>query len=85
MSPATLALLIPIIAIAGGILLKAYRTHIAHKQELMQHEIEIKGKASQQKVANLEEQVAQLTQRVVTLEALVTDSRYQLQKDIDAL
>ncbi|GLP94816.1 hypothetical protein [Paraferrimonas sedimenticola] len=85
MNPAILSLLIPLIAIGGGLMLTAYRSHLKHQKELAMHSAEIQGKASERQVSQMELEIEKLKQRVATLEAIVTDNTYQLRKDINEL
>ena len=76
MNSGVLALLIPIVAIVGGILLAAFKIHKEHGERNSDQEAEL---------ANMREQIAGLTERVKVLEELATDDVESLKREINNL
>ncbi|UYI49743.1 nitrite reductase [Vibrio natriegens] len=56
-----------------------------HKKELRALEVSERNAMSQEDQNNLKKQVVELKQRVEVLEKIVTDSKYQLDKEIASL
>ncbi|AEX24321.1 nitrite reductase [Vibrio natriegens] len=56
-----------------------------HKKELRALEVSERNAMSQEDQDNLKKQVVELKQRVEVLEKIVTDSKYQLDKEIASL
>ncbi|MEE3876698.1 MULTISPECIES: nitrite reductase [Vibrio] len=56
-----------------------------HKKELRALEVSERNAMSQEDQDNLKKQVMELKQRVEVLEKIVTDSKYQLDKEIASL
>ncbi|MGL4473218.1 MAG: hypothetical protein ACRCT7_01945 [Shewanella sp.] len=76
MNSATLALLIPIVAIVCGALISIM------KMKTQQQKNNRKQQASQDE---LKQEIAKLRERIEVLEALAVDEQQQLRREIDAL
>ncbi|MGI2259669.1 hypothetical protein ACRRUX_10100 [Shewanella sp. GXUN23E] len=76
MNPGTLALLIPIIAIIGGLLLGAMRIRQQHGELNKQQEA---------RLAQMQQEITALKGRIEVLEALATDEKENLKRDINNL
>lgn len=74
MNPATLALLIPILAIVGGYAVTIMK--MREKQRSISNAQAIENKA-------LHDEINSLKTRIEVLEKLVTDDDYQLKRDIE--
>lgn len=62
------------IAIIGGLAYSAYETHTKSK-----------GKANKQDITELQAEIQQLKDRIITLETIITDKSYQLKEQINRL
>ncbi len=72
---------IPAIAIIGGLSYAAYELHMKHKYKLSL----LANKHTPEQVADMARDIAELKQRVATLEAIVTDKSYDLKQQINRL
>ncbi len=69
-------------AIFGGGIVKLI---LNHRKEVRALEISERNTMSQEEQASLKKQIGELKRRVEVLERIVTDSKYQLEKEIASL
>ena len=73
-------MVVVIVCVVFGIIYKMFKMHLEFKAKTLNH-----NKTSDQQSDQLKEEVEKLTERVQTLEKIVTDEGYQVQKDINNL
>jgi len=76
MSGTTMVVLIVLLSVGFGVLSDMYNKHLKFKEKSLKHSV-----GSDE----LKQQIAQLSERVKTLEKIVTDEGYQVSKEIDKL
>jgi len=73
-------MVVVIVCVVCGILYKMYNKHLEFKAKTIQH-----NNAADSASEALQKEVQALAERVKTLEKIVTDEGYQVQKDIKNL
>ncbi|TPH14695.1 hypothetical protein [Litorilituus lipolyticus] len=73
-------MVIVIVSVIFGVLYEMYKKHLEFKSKTLKYNQE-----NDEQNNELKHQVEQLTKRVQTLEKIVTDEGYQVQKDINNL
>ena len=72
----TYSFVIAIVAIVGGLAYAAYEQHV---------KLQLKQRNSSKDDEAMKNEIAQLKERIVVLEKIVTDEKYNLRKEIDSL
>jgi len=73
-------MVVVIVCVVFGVLYKMYNKHLEFKAKTIQH-----NNSADSITEELQKEVKALTERVKTLETIVTDEGYQVQKDINNL
>jgi len=73
-------MVVVIVCVVFGVLYKMYNKHLEFKAKTIQH-----NNSADSISEELQKEVKALTERVNTLETIVTDEGYQVQKDINNL
>ncbi|GAA0822337.1 hypothetical protein GCM10009111_30490 [Colwellia asteriadis] len=77
-------MIIVVVSIVFGILYEMYKKYLDYKAKTLAHTSSANERADEQNTA-LNLQIKKLTERVETLEKIVTDEGYQVQKEINNL
>ncbi len=73
-------MVVVIVCVVFGVLYKMYNKHLEFKAKTIQH-----NNSADSISEELQKEIKALTERVNTLETIVTDEGYQVQKDINNL
>ena len=80
MSGTTMIILIVLISVGSGVIYDMYKKHLEFK-----HKVQDNNQDAHKQLAEVTAQVSELKQRVQTLEAIVTDSSYNVKQEINKL
>ena len=80
MSGTTMVVLIVLISVGSGVIYDMYKKHLEFKSRTLK-----KSKEANEHVAEVTKELQELRERVQTLEAIVTDSSYNVKQEINKL
>jgi len=80
MSGTTMVVLIVLISVGSGVIYDMYKKHLEFKSRTLKN-----SKEANKHVAEVTKELQELRERVQTLEAIVTDSSYNVKQEINKL